>query len=54
METYDILMLIVLVATALYGAIKGFAWQLASLASIFVSYMVAYQFREPFSQSIQA
>ena len=54
MENYDILMLIVLVAAALFGAIKGFAWQLASLASIFVSYVVAYQFREPFSQSIHA
>jgi membrane protein required for colicin V production len=34
--------------------VKGFAWQLASIASIVVSYMVAYKFREPFSQSIQA
>ena len=54
MEIYDILMLVVLVGAALFGAIKGFAWQLASIASIVVSYVVAYQFREPFSQSIQA
>lgn len=54
MEIYDIVMLVVLVGAALFGAIKGFAWQLASIASILVSYFVAYRFREPFSQSIQA
>jgi membrane protein required for colicin V production len=53
-ETYDFVMLTVLVGTALFGAIKGFAWQLASIASIVVSYLVAYNFREPLSQSIQA
>ncbi len=54
METYDILMLIVLVAAAIFGAVKGFAWQLASIASIVVSYFVAYRFREPLSHSIVA
>ena len=54
MEIYDIVMVVVLVGAALFGAIKGFAWQLASIASIGVSYFVAYRFREPFSQSIQA
>jgi len=54
METYDILMLIVLAAATLFGAIKGFAWQLASIGSIVVSYLVAYHFREPFSESIRA
>ncbi len=54
MEIYDIIMLVVLVGAVLFGAIKGFAWQLASIASILVSYFVAYRFREPFSQSIQA
>ena len=53
-EIYDIVMLVVLVGAALFGAIKGFAWQLASIASIVVSYIVAYRFREPFSQSIHA
>jgi membrane protein required for colicin V production len=53
-ETYDIIMLVVLVGTALFGAIKGFAWQLASIASIVVSYIVAFNFREPLSQSIHA
>jgi membrane protein required for colicin V production len=53
-ETYDILMLIVLAAAAMFGAVKGFAWQLASIASIVVSYFVAYRFREPLSHSIVA
>lgn len=54
MEIYDIVMLVVLVGATLFGAIKGFAWQLAAIASIAVSYLVAYHFREPFSQSIEA
>lgn len=54
METYDIIMLVVLAGAGLFGAIKGFAWQLASIASIVLSYFVAYNFREPLSQSIQA
>ena len=54
METYDIIMLVVLVGATLFGAIKGFAWQLASIASIVISYMVAYKYREPISESIQA
>ncbi len=53
-EIYDIIMLVVLIGAMLFGAVKGFAWQLASLASILVSYLVAFHFREPFSQSIQA
>lgn len=54
MEAYDIVMLVVLIGAALFGAVKGFAWQLASIGSIAVSYMVAYHFREPFSESINA
>ncbi|WP_182866368.1 CvpA family protein [Rhodopirellula sp. JC639] len=54
MEIYDILMLVVLAAAAIFGAVKGFAWQLASIASIVVSYFVAYRFREPLSHSIVA
>ena len=54
METYDIIMLIILVAAMIYGAIKGFAWQVASIVSIAASYTVAYRFREPFSESIDA
>ncbi|MFG0291163.1 MAG: CvpA family protein [Rhodopirellula sp. JB044] len=47
-------MAIVLIGAMLFGAIKGFAWQLASIASIVVSYAVAYHYREPFSQNIHA
>ncbi|SRR6056297_2761484 len=54
METYDIVMLVVLVAAGVFGAIKGFAWQVASIASIVFSYFVAYRFREPLSRSIVA
>ncbi len=53
-EIYDIVMLVVLFGAGLFGVIKGFAWQLASIASIVVSYIVAYKLREPFSQSIHA
>ena len=44
MEPYDILMVIVLVAATIFGAWKGMVWQLASLASLVVSYFVALQF----------
>ncbi|TWU19054.1 CvpA family protein [Allorhodopirellula heiligendammensis] len=47
-------MAIVLIGAMLLGALKGFAWQLASIVSIVVSYAVAYHYREPFSQNIQA
>lgn len=47
-------MIVVLVGATVFGAVKGFAWQLASIASIVISYTVAYKYREPFSQSIQA
>jgi membrane protein required for colicin V production len=54
METYDILMLVVLAGATLFGAIKGLAWQVASIASFVASYVVAYRFREPLSESIRA
>jgi len=44
MQTYDILMLVVLVATTVFGFWKGMAWQIASLASFVVSYYVALEF----------
>lgn len=44
MQTYDILMLVVLVATTLFGFYKGMAWQVAYLASLIVSFFVAKQF----------
>lgn len=53
-ETYDIIMLVVLVGATLFGAIKGLAWQVASVASLVASYVVAYKYREPFSEAIKA
>jgi membrane protein required for colicin V production len=44
METYDLFMLLVLGAAALFGFWKGFAWQVASVASLVLSYMAALRF----------
>ena len=44
MPTYDLLMLLVLVATTMFGFWKGMAWQIASLASLVVSYFAALRF----------
>lgn len=54
MQGYDLIMLIVLGMATIFGAIKGFAWQVASLASIVVSYVVAYRFRFDVAEMIQA
>jgi membrane protein required for colicin V production len=47
MEWYDLLMLVVLAGTTVFGFVKGMAWQIASLASLIVSYFVALRFSEP-------
>ena len=44
MQTYDFIMLGVLLAALVFGAWKGFAWQVASLASLVLSYFVALRF----------
>lgn len=54
MQAYDLIMLVVLATAAIFGAIKGFAWQVASLASVIVSYLVAYNFRFEVAKMIQA
>jgi membrane protein required for colicin V production len=46
MQTYDLLMLLVLLATTVFGFWKGMAWQIASLASLAVSYFAALRFSE--------
>lgn len=46
-QGYDLFMLLVLAAAVLWGAWKGLAWQLASLASVILSYIVAIYFRQP-------
>jgi membrane protein required for colicin V production len=40
-QSYDVVMLIVLAASTLFGVWKGMAWQVASLASVLVSAAVA-------------
>ena len=54
MQAYDLIMLIVLSMATIFGAIKGFAWQVASIASVIVSYLVAYNFRYEVADMIQA
>jgi membrane protein required for colicin V production len=53
-ETYDLVMLAVLAGATLFGAWKGLAWQVASLASIFAGYFMAYRFRGPVGSLIDA
>jgi membrane protein required for colicin V production len=45
-EPYDICMLAVLVGATAFGAWKGMAWQVASTASLVLSYLVALRFSE--------
>lgn len=47
MQPYDIVMLVILVGATIFGAWKGMAWQIASLASLLVSFGVALRFSEP-------
>ncbi|MDA1177916.1 MAG: CvpA family protein [Planctomycetota bacterium] len=54
MQVYDIIMLVVLVGGALFGAWKGMAWQLASVSAIVLSYIEAVQFRDPVAAHIEA
>lgn len=44
MEIYDICMILVLLGATIFGAVKGMAWQVASLASLVLSYFVALRF----------
>ena len=53
MALYDIIMLVVILGAVAFGYWKGFAWQVASLAAIIVSYFVALKFREPVAQYIE-
>ncbi len=54
MQGYDLLMVALLIGAAVFGAVKGLAWQIASMASIFVSCLVAYQFRDRLALEINA
>ena len=44
MQIYDVLMLLVLCAATMFGLWKGLAWQIASIASLAISYFVALRF----------
>ena len=44
MQPYDVLMLVVVGCAALLGAVRGMAWQVASLASIGLSSVVAVRY----------
>ena len=46
MDGYDVLMLVVLVGATVFGGMKGMAWQIASVASLGVSYLVSLKFSE--------
>jgi membrane protein required for colicin V production len=54
MQTYDLIMLAVLVGATLLGAWQGMAWQVASFASVVLSYLVACTFREFVAELIPA
>lgn len=47
MGTYDIFMLLVLLGAVVFGAWKGLSWQIASIASLVVSYFVSLTFSGP-------
>lgn len=54
MQTYDILMILVLVAATLFGFWKGMAWQIASLASLVLSLYVARRFADQLAPMISS
>lgn len=54
MQPYDLFMIVVLVGATLFGAMKGMAWQMASLGSIVLSYLVALSFSEPLAPMFHA
>lgn len=52
MQIYDLVMIAVLGIAIFFGYWKGFAWQVASLAAMIVSYLVARNFNEPLANMI--
>ena len=53
MQTYDVLMLLVLLGATIFGFWKGMAWQIASLASFVASYFVSLRFSEQIAPFFQ-
>jgi membrane protein required for colicin V production len=54
MQSYDLVMIFVLVAATLWGARKGLAWQVASILSLGVSYLAALKFSDAIAPFINA
>jgi membrane protein required for colicin V production len=54
MQPYDLIMLVVLGSATLFGFWKGLAWQIASLASLVVSYFVALRFADRIAPMVSA
>jgi membrane protein required for colicin V production len=50
---YDLIMALVLIGTTIFGFWKGMAWQLASLASLILSYFGALRFSESLAPAIK-
>jgi len=51
-QTYDIIMLAVLLGMTMFGAWKGLAWQIAATSSLVVSYIVAFKFRDSVAEML--
>ena len=49
MQTYDYIMIAILVVTTVLGAWRGMAWQVATLASLIVSFFIAIRFSASFA-----
>jgi membrane protein required for colicin V production len=54
MQPYDLVMIVVLGSATLFGFWKGLAWQIASLASLVVSYFVALRFADRIAPMVSA
>ncbi len=54
MSIYDLVMLIIFIGAILFGLWKGLAWQVASVAAIFLSYFVSVTFRGQLATFITA
>ncbi|MDB4460599.1 CvpA family protein [bacterium] len=53
MGIYDIAMLVIFFGAIVFGYWKGLAWQIASLAALVVSYIVAVNFRDQLAALLQ-
>ncbi len=54
MQPYDMVMLAILVVATLYGFWKGMAWQIAHVASLILSYVVALRFADQVAPHVSA